>query len=97
MSTELYLIRHGQSLGNFERRFLGHTDLDLTPLGYKQAQCAAAFFKDIKIDAVYSSDLLRAFNTAKAVADEKPAAICILSHLIDIFICKSAVSISYCK
>lgn len=71
MSTELYLIRHGQSQGNRDRRFLGHTDLDLTPLGYEQAKCAAEFFKNIHIDAVYSSDLKRAFNTAKAIADSK--------------------------
>ncbi len=71
MATELYLIRHGESLGNRDRRFLGHTDLDLTERGYEQAKCAAAFFEDIHIDAVYSSDLLRAFNTAKPIADSK--------------------------
>lgn len=71
MKTELYLIRHGESPGNRDRFFLGHTDLDLTEKGYAQAKCAAAFFENIHIDAVYASDLLRAFNTAKAVADSK--------------------------
>ena len=85
MATELYLIRHGQSLGNLERRFLGHTDLDLTPLGYKQAECAAAFFKDIKIDAVYSSDLLRAYNTAKKVADSKGLSVTTSEALREIY------------
>ena len=71
MSTTIYLIRHGQSLGNLEGRFLGHTDLDLTETGYKQAECAAAFFEDIHVDAFYASDRMRAFNTAKAIADKK--------------------------
>ena len=71
MSSQIYLIRHGQSLGNLDGRFLGHTDLDLTETGYKQAECTAAFFNDIHIDAVYASDRMRAFNTAKAIADKK--------------------------
>lgn len=71
MATTIYLIRHGQSLGNLEGRFLGHTDLDLTELGFRQAECTASFFDDIHLDAVYASDLKRAFNTAKAIADRK--------------------------
>lgn len=71
MATELYLIRHGESLGNREKRFLGHTDWDLTERGYMQAKCAASFFSDIAVDAVYASDLMRAFHTAKAIADTK--------------------------
>lgn len=71
MASEIYLIRHGQSLGNLDGRFLGHTDLDLTEVGYKQAECAAAFFDDIQVDAIYASDRMRAFNTAKAIADKK--------------------------
>ena len=63
--TRIYLIRHGQSLGNLERRFLGHTDLDLSELGYIQAEATATALADVKIDAIYSSDLLRAMNTAR--------------------------------
>ena len=63
MSCTLYFIRHGQSLGNLNGIFLGHTDLDLSPLGYTQAKITAEFLNDIHIDKVYSSDLLRAYNT----------------------------------
>ncbi|MBO5747149.1 MAG: histidine phosphatase family protein [Clostridia bacterium] len=63
MSCTLYLIRHGQSLGNVAKAFLGHTDLDLSELGYRQAECTAKFLIQRKIDTVYSSDLLRAYNT----------------------------------
>lgn len=63
MSTEFILERHGESLGNAKRIYLGHTDLDLSELGYRQAEIAAKHLADVKIDAVYSSDLKRAHNT----------------------------------
>ncbi len=65
MSCILYFIRHGQSLGNKTKTFLGHTDLDLSELGYRQAECTAKFLNNIDIDVVYSSDLLRAYSTCK--------------------------------
>lgn len=64
MKTLIYLVRHGESLGNAKRIYLGHTNLDLSELGYEQANITAEYLKDVKIDAVYSSDLLRAHNTA---------------------------------
>ena len=39
--TTLYLIRHGESQANERDVFIGHTDLELTALGYKQAELAA--------------------------------------------------------
>ena len=65
MKTKIILIRHGESLGNAKKMLLGHTDLDLTELGYRQAEATAKALEGEKIDAVYSSDLLRAMNTAK--------------------------------
>ncbi len=62
--TVILLVRHGESLGNANREFLGHTDKDLSELGYKQAEITASYLSDLKIDIVYSSDLLRAHNTA---------------------------------
>ncbi len=67
--TKMILVRHGESLGNAVRRLLGHTDLDLSPLGYNQAAATAEALKNEKIDAIYSSDLLRAMNTAKPHAE----------------------------
>ena len=63
MGCTLYFIRHGQSIGNLNKTFLGHTDLDLSELGYAQAAKTAEYLNDLHIDKVYSSDLLRAFNT----------------------------------
>lgn len=63
MSCKLYFIRHGESLGNKTSTFLGHTNIDLSDLGYSQAKCAAKYLMNLHIDKVYSSDLLRAYNT----------------------------------
>lgn len=63
-STKIILVRHGQSIGNLTRTFLGHTDLDLSEMGYLQAKATADHLKNEKIDKIYSSDLKRAYNTA---------------------------------
>ena len=68
METKFILVRHGESLGNMRNMALGHTDLDLSPRGFEQAECTAKFLQNERIDAVYSSDLLRAHNTAAASA-----------------------------
>jgi broad specificity phosphatase PhoE len=67
--TVILLVRHGESLGNANREFLGHTDKDLSELGYRQAEITASYLSWLKIDSVYSSDLLRAHNTAKPHAE----------------------------
>lgn len=63
-NTKIILIRHGESLANAQRVYLGHTDWDLSDKGKAQAEAAAEYFKDEPIDVIYSSDLLRAYNTA---------------------------------
>ena len=62
--TKIILIRHGESVGNAYRIILGHTDLDLSDHGYLQAKTTAEYLKNEKIDQIYSSDLMRAYNTA---------------------------------
>lgn len=69
MSCKIYLIRHGQSLGNLNNVFLGHTDMDLSPLGYKQAEICCEFLATKGIDIIYSSDLLRAYNTSRPLCN----------------------------
>ncbi len=63
MSCTIYLIRHGQSIGNQSEVFLGHTDMDLSPLGYRQAEKTAKYLNTLHINKVYTSDLLRSYNT----------------------------------
>ena len=69
MKTEIIIVRHGESLGNINRIMLGNTDLDMSPRGYKQAKACADFLAEETIDAIYSSDLIRAYNTAKPHAE----------------------------
>lgn len=66
MQTLIYMIRHGESVGNQKRDFLGHTDLPITEKGEKQALAAADYLASIGFapDAVYASPLCRAHKTA---------------------------------
>lgn len=61
--TVILIERHGESLGNANREFLGHTNKDLSQFGYDQANRTAQSLADFKIDVIYSSDLIRAHNT----------------------------------
>ena len=66
--TRLLFVRHGQSEANLKGIFAGHINPALTELGYRQAECTADFIaKTYHVDAVYSSDLQRAYHTGLAV------------------------------
>jgi broad specificity phosphatase PhoE len=67
-ATKLFLIRHGQSAGNAEGRFGGHSATPLSKLGFEQAELAAKALAKENINAIYSSDLLRAVQTAQPLA-----------------------------
>ncbi|MFN0140229.1 MAG: histidine phosphatase family protein [Pyrinomonadaceae bacterium] len=67
--TRLYLIRHGQSDGNAEGRFGGHGPTPLSKLGVEQAERTAKLLAKEEINAIYSSDLLRAVQTAEPLAE----------------------------
>ena len=64
MQTKIIIVRHGESVANAMRVYLGHTNWDLSELGKRQAEIVAEHLKDEPIDKIYSSDLLRAYNTA---------------------------------
>ncbi len=66
--TRLYLVRHGQSAGNAEGRFGGHSPTPLSKLGLEQANLTAQSLAKEKIDAIYTSDLHRAVQTAEPLA-----------------------------
>lgn len=67
--TTLLFIRHGQSQANLDGVFAGNYDAELTKLGYEQAERTAQFIaENYNVDAVYASDLVRAFETGKCIA-----------------------------
>jgi broad specificity phosphatase PhoE len=68
LTTHVVIIRHGQSQGNAEGRFGGHTDTPLSPRGRRQAQATARALASEKFSAIYSSDLPRAIETASPLA-----------------------------
>lgn len=76
--TKLFLIRHGQSAGNAEGRFGGHGPTPLSELGRYQAEVTAEALAKEGVTAIFSSDLLRAVQTAEP-----------LSKLLDIPILKT--------
>ena len=67
-ATKLFLVRHGQSAGNAEGRFGGHSATPLSDLGLEQARVTAEALARENISAIYSSDLLRAVQTAEPLS-----------------------------
>jgi alpha-ribazole phosphatase/probable phosphoglycerate mutase len=65
--TTIFLARHGESDWNAANRFQGHSDRPLTDLGRRQAEALADAVGHEKVDAIYSSPLIRALETARIV------------------------------
>jgi len=69
ISTRVILVRHGESRGNAEGRFGGHTATPLSERGRAQAEAVARALAADDVTAIYSSDLARAVETAAPLAD----------------------------
>ena len=63
----LMLVRHGETEWNVQRRYQGQSDVPLSELGVRQAELVAERLVDQKIDAVFASDLKRAWETAQII------------------------------
>jgi len=68
LSTLIMLIRHGETAWNLERRLQGQSDAPLNKTGAMQAQRVGVHVSSLGVQAVYSSDLSRAEDTAAAIA-----------------------------
>ncbi len=67
--TRFILVRHGESTANLARIFVGYTDAALTARGLAQAELTADYMAaHYRVDAVYASDLRRAYDTAACIA-----------------------------
>ncbi|MBQ3008109.1 MAG: histidine phosphatase family protein [Oscillospiraceae bacterium] len=66
---KIYVARHGQTQLNVENRVCGSTDIPLTELGLQQAQQLADNARGKGIDIIIASTMIRAQQTAQAVAD----------------------------
>ncbi len=81
------IIRHGYSVNNKEKRFSGQMDVPLDAIGYEQAQLTKDYvLQHFQVDSVYSSDLSRAYETVKPIADalSLPVIKCRLLREIDV-------------
>ncbi|AZV58781.1 histidine phosphatase family protein [Clostridium sp. AWRP] len=68
---ELYIVRHGETVWNTEKRMQGRKDSPLTKKGIRQANELAKRIKDIRINVIYSSPLGRAMKTAKILRAQR--------------------------
>lgn len=67
----IYVVRHGQTDYNVKRLFQGQTDVPLNRTGEKQAKEMAEKFKNVKVDNILVSPLLRARQTASYISNIK--------------------------
>ncbi|TQM13882.1 putative phosphoglycerate mutase [Pseudonocardia kunmingensis] len=82
--TRLLLLRHGQTEFSVQRRYSGRGDPELTPLGHAQAAGAAARLAGVPdVAAVLTSPLLRARQTAAAVAEATGAPLVVRERLVE--------------
>ncbi len=66
--TTIYLVRHGATEWNHSKLAQGQADVELNEAGYRQAIATAEELSHVLVDAVYASDLQRAYRTAEPIA-----------------------------
>lgn len=81
---KFYLIRHGQTDWNIEGKIQGKTDIPLNSEGLYQAERLAEGMKERRITAIFSSPLLRAFQTAELLSQEKNLPVTVLPELREV-------------
>lgn len=64
---KIYLTRHSQTLWNQEKRLQGRLDSPLTKQGKDNAKALCEYIKDKHFDAIYTSPILRAYQTAQLI------------------------------
>lgn len=84
--TTFIIVRHAQSVANLQKVFAGHYDIDLSALGFTQAEKAAAYIQaHYPVDKVYASDLKRTCQTAQPIAKLCNAELVTTPELREIF------------
>ena len=81
--TSIYLVRHGQTAWNKEEIFRGRTDVPLDEVGLREAVLAGEYFKEVEVHGIYSSPLIRAWETAKKIAQFHNLSVQPLNGIID--------------
>lgn len=82
--TTIYLVRHGQTEWNLEKRMQGHKNSPLTKLGITQARGLYNKLFEENIDIIYSSESKRAYNTAEIIKGNRTIPIMVKQELREI-------------
>ncbi|HEY4711153.1 MAG TPA: histidine phosphatase family protein, partial [Dehalococcoidia bacterium] len=81
--AKLILARHGETVWNVEKVYRGRTDVSLDEVGIKQAELLGKNLGSWKLEAIYSSPLKRALDTANIVARYQKIGVHVAKGLID--------------
>jgi probable phosphoglycerate mutase len=84
MARKLTLVRHGQTERSSRGAYSGQLDVPLTSLGREQAQRCAERLGGAGVDAIYTSPLVRARDTAQVIADASGAPLTVDDRLIEV-------------
>jgi len=81
--AELILARHGETAWNFEKIYRGRSDVDLDEVGIKQAELLGKYLSNYGLEAIHSSPLKRALDTANIIARYQKIDVQIAEGLVD--------------
>ena len=81
--AKLILARHGETMWNVEKVFRGRADVNLDEVGIKQAELLGKYLSNWELEAIYSSPVKRALDTANIVARYQKVAVRIAEGLTD--------------
>jgi len=81
--AKLILARHGETVWNVEKVYRGRTDVNLDEVGIKQAELLGKYLSNRELEAIYSSPLRRALDTANIVARYQKIGVHVAEGLID--------------
>jgi probable phosphoglycerate mutase len=83
-ARRLYLVRHGETERSAQHLYSGQADVPLTEEGRRQARRAGERLASVAVDAIWSSPLCRATDTAAAIAEATGAPVRIDDRLIEV-------------
>ena len=83
-AARLFLVRHGQTAESARRAYSGRRDVPLTEHGREQARSAGERLRDAGVDAIYSSPLGRAVDTARLIGEVTGAPVTVDERLIEV-------------
>jgi broad specificity phosphatase PhoE len=81
--AKLILARHGETVWNVEKIYRGRADVNLDEVGIKQAELLGKYLSNWKLEAIYSSPLKRALDTANIVARYQKIGVYVAEGFID--------------